>query len=188
MSTNNKGKNCSNCGAPLVSEICPYCNVETGLDSSNVNMEYPVIECKEANINFWNVVFPLFFSFTFMPELLFPIKFFLEEESSDKYSALLFNSTFGIISIVAFIIGITPVIRSLIINSKGKEIEATVYGYMNDDFLLNDAPAQIVKLLVNTNEGNKFILYQTAGVKRPYKINSKIKLRVYKDMFMIVKK
>ena len=58
---------------------------------------------------------------------------------------------------------------------------------MDDNVILNGSPAQIVELLVNTNEGPRFILYQLADIKRPYKINSKIKLLVYKDIFLVKK-
>ena len=34
-------------------------------NSERMNMEYPVIECKEGNITFWNVVFPMIFAFSF---------------------------------------------------------------------------------------------------------------------------
>ena len=69
-------KNGSNCGAPITTEICPYCNVMTGLDTKNADMEYPVIECKEANVGFWNVVFPMIFAFAFGgPSITFPIVF-----------------------------------------------------------------------------------------------------------------
>ena len=100
---------------------------------------------------------------------------------------IIFLSIFGIVGVVAFVIGIKPVIRYFKIKSKGKDIEGTVYGYINDDMLLNGVPAQIVKILVNTNDGPKFILYQLGDIKQPYKINSKIKLRVYKNIFYIVK-
>ena len=58
----NKDNNCPSCGAPITTEVCPYCNVFTGLKSSDANMEYPVIECKEAHVGFWNVVFPMIFN------------------------------------------------------------------------------------------------------------------------------
>ncbi len=176
---------CSNCGAPTTSEICPYCKASTGIETNVANMEYPVIECKEGNITFWNVIFPMIFAFSFgSVGFVMPLSIFIQE---GDLSILAFCSIFGIIGLVAFIIGIRPIIRFFSIKSKGKEIEATVYGYMDDNVYLNGNPAQIVKLLVNTDEGNKFILYQLGDIKRPYQVNSKIKLRVYKDMFLIEK-
>lgn len=183
----NNVKHCHNCGAPVTSEICPYCNVATGLDTRFADMEYEVIDCREANMNFWNVIFPMIFAFSFGSVGLF-IPFVLMIDDAEVLPIVLFLGMFGLIGLVAFIIGITPVIRHLMIKYRGRDIEATVYGYMDDNILLNGAPAQIVKLLVNTDEGPKFILYQLGDTKQPFKINSKINLQVYKDMFYMPKK
>lgn len=180
-------KKCPNCGAPLTTEICPYCQNTTGLDTASADMEYPVIECKEAQITFWNVWFPMIFAVSFgFFGFVFPIVFFITTPDA-AIAVLLASSLFAIIGVVAFIIGIKPVIRNHVIRRKGKEIEATVYGYMDDNLLLNGTPSQIVKLLVTTKEGPRFILYQLGDIKHPYKINSKIKLLVYKDIFMVKK-
>ena len=181
----NENNKCPNCGAPLTTEICPYCYNVTGLDTSSADMEYPVIECKEANVNFWNLWFPMIFAAVFgFFGFIFPIPFILFIKESILFIVLLCG-VFAVIGVGAFIFGIKHVIRYNNVKRKGKEIEATVYGYMNDNILLNNMPAQIVKLLVNTNEGPRFILYQLGDIKRPYKINSKIKLLVYKDMFLV---
>ena len=110
--------------------------------------------------------------------------------SSDKKSiigTLGLGYIFGIIALVAIIIAIIPLVRLFLIKSQGKEIEATVYGYLDDMLLINGQPAQIVKLLVYTDEGLRFILYQTGDIKRPYSINKKIKIKAYKNMFTISK-
>lgn len=184
----NKKRHCPNCGAPITTEICPYCRVETGINTKDADMEYPVIDCKEAAIGFWNFIFPMIFAVSFgFFGFIVPLIMVLSGQE-DALVAVLFCSIFGLIGIVALIIAITPVIRYLLIKNRGKEIEAVVYGYIDDNILLNDRHAQIVKLLVNTDEGYRFILYQLADIKQPYKINSKIKLLVYKDIFLIVKK
>ena len=183
----NNVKHCHNCGAPVTSEICPYCNAATGLDTRFADMEYEVIDCREANMNFWNVIFPMIFAFSF-GSVGFFIPFVFMIVDAEVLPIVLFLGMFGLIGLVAFIIGITPVIRHLMIKYRGRDIEATVYGYMDDNILLNGAPAQIVKLLVNTDEGPKFILYQLGDTKQPFKINSKINLQVYKDMFYMPKK
>ena len=61
----NQNKYCASCGAPVVSEICAYCGTKTGLDTTAADMEYPVLECKEAIANFWTVGFPLIFAAAF---------------------------------------------------------------------------------------------------------------------------
>ena len=50
-------KYCPSCGAPIVSEVCAYCGTPTGLSTAEADMEYPVLECKEATLNFWTVFF-----------------------------------------------------------------------------------------------------------------------------------
>ena len=144
--------NCTNCGAPITTEICPYCNVMTGLDTKHADMEYPVIECKEANVGFWNVVFPMIFAFAFGgPSITFPIVFLSVDREAFGFIIFMFIIPF-IIGLVAFIIGIRPVIRYISIKTKGQEIDGTVYGYMDDNVIINGSPAQIVKLLVQTND------------------------------------
>ena len=183
----NVNKKCPNCGAPLTTEICPYCHNATGLDTAKADMEYPVIECKEASINFWNFWFPMIFAVSFgFFGFIFPLIFILADPSS-ALMVILFCSIFGIIGVNAFVIAIKQVIRSNKVKQKGKEIEAIVYGYMDDNILLNGTPAQIVKLLVTTKDGKRFILYQLKDTAHPYKINSRIKLLVYKDIFMVKK-
>lgn len=174
---------CPSCGAPVTTEVCPYCHSATGLNTEMADMEYPVIKCKEANIGFWTIGFPMIFAIAF--GLVGFVGLILS--MGLKLKELLFFSLFGIIGIVALIIVIIHIIRYLKIKICGKEIEATVYGYMDDNILINENPSQIVKLLVNTNEGPKFILYQLGDIKQLYKVNSKIKLKVYKDIFLIVK-
>lgn len=178
MNKRSKKMYCSSCGAPVTTEICPYCMKETGIKSMDANMEYPVIECKEASGNFFNSTFFLVFFVCFF---LLPVLVFIFCNPGD------FMSWLGIVVvIVAFIMFITPRIRAFMIKRKGKNIDAIVYGYMDDDIMLNNRPTQIVKLLVYTKVGPRFILYQLSDVVQPYPINTKIKLMVYKNYFLIL--
>ena len=181
--------NWPNCGAPITTEICPYCKAKTGLDTKYADMEYPVIECKEAILNFWNTLFPGIFAFMFGGAGL--MTFLIGRRVESSFGGFSFGSQFMslpfiLIGVIAFVIIIKNVIRYLLIKSRGKEIIATVYGYMDDNMMLNNSPAQIVKLLVDTNDGKKFILYQLRDTKRPYKVNSTISLLVYKNSFLII--
>ena len=179
---------CKNCGAPVTTELCPYCNSLTGLNTANANMEYPVEECKEAILSFWNTIFPLIFAFGFgFFGILFPIIFFSVDKEMGTMSILM-CFPFAIIGIIAFIIAIKPIIRHILLKKKGIEIEGTIYGYMDDNILINGNPSQIVKILIDTPKGKRFILYQLGDIKKPYQLNSKIKLLVYKDYFLIINK
>ena len=180
-------RNCPNCGAPVTTEICPYCNVMTGLDTKYADMEYPVIECKEANVGFWTVLFPMIFALSFgFAGLCVPLMALLD--GGFTLSLFIFFIPFAAVGIGAFVIAIKPIIRYFLLKVNGQEIDATVYGYMDDNVLMNGNPAQIVKLLVQTNDGPKFILYQLGDIKQPFKVNSNIKLKVYKDIFLIENK
>ena len=183
----NINKKCPNCGAPMTSEICPYCKNKTGLDTANAYMEYPVIDCKEVNLNFFSIGFPMIFAVSFgFFGFIFPL-IFLINAPHEALTVFLMCSIFGIIGIVAFVIAARNYIRSIKIKKHGKEIEATVYGFMDDDYTINGSPAQIVKLLVTTKEGPRFILYQLGNTQKTFKVNSKIKLLVYQNIFMIKK-
>lgn len=185
----NVKRNCQNCGAPVTTEVCPYCNNMTGLDTKYADMEYPVIECKEASVGFWSVMFPMIFALSFgFAGFVMPILFFAIGGDFFPKVTILFFIPFAAVGIVAFVIAVKPIIRYLSLKMHGKDIYATVYGYMDDNVLLNNNPAQIVKLLVQSNDGPKFILYQLGDIKQPFKVNSQIKLKVYKDIFLIENK
>jgi len=100
----------------------------------------------------------------------------------------LFFLPFALVGIVATVFTVIPIYRYLMLKIKGKEIYGTVYGYCDDKVMLNNRPAQVVKILVQSPEGPRFIMYQMGTTDHPYGINTKIGLRVYKDMFMIEKK
>lgn len=186
MKMNNQKMHCANCGAPATTEICPYCHVPTGIDTKNADMEYPVIECHEVNLGFWNVIFPMIFAVAFSLSGIMTIGIISITSLLGDTSMFNFGYIFLTIGLVALVIALIPVVRNAKMKINGKEIEATVYGYMDDNIYINNEPTQIVKLLVDTNDGKKFILYQLGQTIKPYKINSKIKLLVYKNLFKII--
>ena len=179
---------CPNCGATVTKEICPYCNASTGIKYREVEeskTNEPIIDCKEANISFWGIIFPLIFAVAFgffgfgMPLI------FLMSDTDDIGVVILICSMFAIVSVVATIIILKNIIRFLLIKIKGEEINALVQGYMDDNLIINNEPAQVIKLRIDTSEGPKIALYQTKDVKRPYNINQPIKLKKYKDIYYL---
>ena len=189
-----KRLNCPNCGAPITTEICPYCGAKTWIDTEHADMEYPVLDCKEANIGFWTVAFPAIFALSFgyagiaMPIMLMSEKSMFGQMADFGGFSLLFFLPFTLIGIVATVFTIVPIYRFIFLKLFGKQITATVYGYMNDKVMLNDRPAQVVKLLVQSPVGPRFIMYQLGKIDHPYRINSTIDLLVYKNYFMIINK
>lgn len=178
-------KNCPSCGAPVVSEICAYCGTATGLHTATADMEYPVLECKEATMNFWTVCFPMIFAVAFGIGGLIPIIISLVGYESGV--ALIVGMPFMLISFGALIFVIRTVSRYMKVKRHGQTIRATVYGYMDDHVLLNNRPAQIVKLLIQTRNGPRFIMYQLGSTLKPYKINDRIDVMVYGKYFLICK-
>jgi len=176
-------KNCPSCGAPIVSEICAYCGSATGLHTAQANMEYPVRECKEATVNFWTVVFPMIFAVAFgVPGLAMLIV------AAVGYGTMLFvGLPFFLIGAVALGLTLRTLLRYAKVKKRGERIRATVYGYMDDHVLINDRPAQIVKLLIQTSAGPRFILYQLGNTLRPYGVNDTVDIMVYGDYFLICK-
>ena len=163
--------NCKNCGAPVTSEICPYCGSLTGLNTAKADMEYPVLECKEVNIGFWNVAFPAIFFVMFgiigvvMPLSLYKISknISINDDNLSSFTSIGKPALYGlathmlivilpflIICIVAFVIMIKPIIRLLMVKIHGKKIQGTVYGYMDDNYLLNGIHAQTCNILVQS--------------------------------------
>ncbi|MBO6231699.1 MAG: hypothetical protein J6O50_14165 [Ruminiclostridium sp.] len=195
MSNITPGMTCRNCGAPITSEICQYCGCSTGLDTYSADMQYPTLECKEATINFWTVAFPLVFALSFgIGGSVIPFAVFSDMAAGvdnntpqERIMVLLFCIPFLAIGIAAAVIAIKPVIRYFIIKSKGKHIDAVVYGYADDHVIMNGRPAQVVKLLIDTPIGKRFIMYQLGNTDQPYGINTTIGLVVYKNYFMIEK-
>lgn len=66
MDNDTEKRYCPNCGTPLTSDICSYCGDVKGIETKDAAMEYPVIECKKASINFMNFYFPLMFGSCFI--------------------------------------------------------------------------------------------------------------------------
>lgn len=185
MQHTNEPKLCQHCGAPVTSEICLYCGTPTGLNTARANMDYPTIDCKEVNLDFWNVCFPAIFAvgFGFSALTVMVMAF----RSGELLTMSLFCIPFLLIGIGATYKVVQVLQRYIKVKTRGKKIAATVYGYMNDNLLINDMPAQIVKLLVQTPEGPRFILYQLGDTKQIYGVNTKIHLMVYKNYFLIDK-
>ena len=148
-------------------------------------MEYPVLECKEVTLNFWTIWFPMIFAVAFGIPGLTVLSICLFGYGGVTMSFV--GIPFVMIGAVAAWFVLRTVSRYRKVKRHGKRIQGTVYGYMDDNVLLNDRPAQVVKLLVQTSDGPRFILYQLATTAKPYGVQDKIDLMVYENCFMICK-
>ena len=148
-------------------------------------MEYPVLECKEATVNFWTLWFPMIFAAAFgIPGVIVMATAFT---GSGMRMMLVIGLPFALIGAVALWLSLRSAMRYAKVKKRGTAIQATVYGYMDDSVLLNGKPAQIVKLLVQTKDGPRFILYQLGNTLKPYGVQDKIRVMVYQNYFLIDK-
>ena len=184
---------CKNCGAEVTTELCPYCNSLTGIDISKVKDKYPLLECKEASLNTFILWLLFIFAFLFWIGLNVSINDFpkeiLEEKPMYRTIEIILSIVIFLISLLPLITALIPIIRHIIVKLLGKEIEGTIYGYTDDNsMIINGNNTKAIKILIDTPEGKKYILYKTQDTKKKYKLNGKIKLLVYKKLFLIKNK
>ena len=181
---------CKNCGAPITTEICPYCNTFTELPTNMANADYPVMDCKPASLNFWKVGFPLIFGVAFSIEPLISLSMSgINDEFTNMIGInpfMIISIPFLLISIISFGIAGMFISRYLKVKKYGTDTFATVYGYMQGGVYINGVPTYQIKLLVDTDDGPKFILYNLMQTIKPYGVNTKIKIRMYKNLFLIM--
>ena len=177
---------CSNCGAAVTSEICPYCGSVTSVKTIEAYMEYPVIDCKEAALGFWTTVFPLIFAVMFTIAMLTIAISGMAEDGAMPLIILMFIPFF-LIGIAATVTVLKNVIRYITLKRKGKHITGMFYGYAGDNVRINGRPAQVAKILVDTPQGKRFIMYQLGSTEKSITVNQEVRLPVYNDIFMIEK-
>ena len=183
-----KNRVCKHCGAPVLSEVCQYCGCR--VDSANtadLSAEYETIDCKNASLTFWNTIFAGIFSVMFGFFGTMPLWFDELAMSADRPPRIFFLP-FAVVGIGATIIVVYSLFKYILVSLKGKEITGVVYGYMDDVVNYNHRPGQVCKILVDTLKGKRFIYYSLQGTNKPYPINEKIRLKVYKSYFRIINK
>lgn len=179
----NRPRNCPSCGAPVSTEYCPYCGVATGLDSSMANMEYPVIDCKEVLAISYDIRFMLMMGipFTFIGAAMV----FLDLMYWKTMLTAIIGVPFMLFGVGLWISPLFVLSRVIFMKIFGRKIQAKVYGYLEDDMTINNRPAQIVKLLVQTKDGPKFLLYQLSLTSKPYGKGSTVNLKVIGNRYML---
>ena len=181
---------CKECGSPVSGDVCPKCNTPLNVETKPIEkeLEYPTIECEEITLDFWSIGFPIIFAVSFgFFGIFMPIIFVLTTDEG-FWQIAPFSIPFALVGIIAFIIAMRPLIRLLILNINGKTIEGTVHGYKDDKSLyINGEVAQTMIILVDTDEGKKYLLYQLNSTKQSYLIDSKLTLIEYKKLYRIKK-
>jgi len=182
MIIENEPINCKSCGAMVTEDVCPYCGNLTGITIWNTEPNYPTTECKACLLNFWNIGFPTIFCGI---SGILGIATLIQMLQEGEMAAAGGSFVPILIGVVGAVIVIRNLLRHRTVRTRGDYITAKVIGYTNDNFVVNGSPTQVVKLLVETRDGPRVLLYRLGKTNRPYSVNSELKLLVYKDLIII---
>lgn len=153
--------------------------------TSELTAEYPTLNCKLAQFSFFGTIFPLIFFLTFgFFGTVFPFVFISTGEAPG--AVMLICIPFVFVGLGAGVVFFRNVFRTLAVSLFGEKIKAHVYGYMDDVVAYNGNNGKVVKLLIDTPQGKRFIFLPLAATNKPYKVNSTIVLKHYKNLFRIV--
>lgn len=186
-------RNCPKCGAPILSEVCQFCGTYIGeVATRDLTPEYPLVECKNVKLGFWNIGFPLLFGGIFLVVSLpmFIISFFIDDMTHEADGAgkfmTIFTIPFMLIGIIAIGIAIKKFFNNLKIKKSGVVRNGIVYGYMDDTVAYNGVNGQKIKILVDSSEGKKFILLPLGTTSKLYEVNSAVQVLIHENYAMIL--
>ena len=177
--------NCPNCGGVTSAEVCPYCGTHIDISTKDISPDYTMKSYKSGKITFWNTGFWSIFAVSF---LVIPICIVIPISTEADVS-----NTFAITFLIPFLLvglgTLFKVISSLYIAISlklyGKNYSGIVYGYMDDNISYNGVNGQQVKILIE-NKGMQYILLPLESTSKPYPVNSKIKVRIFKKYANII--
>lgn len=181
---------CPECGNSVTTEECPKCNSKTGLQDNDGEYDYPIIKCEDTNLT-------LSYYFSLLADLII-VAFFLFIDiilfNILRYSIvglifLLITNVFAVV-FISIIIG-NPITRyktCMDIEDYGKEIEGIIYGVTNVDTNENGSLTYYVtyKILIEKEDGYKFLSYKLPKPKEIFKVNTKVILKEYEDKYMLI--
>lgn len=177
---------CQNCGAPFTTEICLYCKSKTGIDSKDAEIPYEVIEIFEAEKTNEKNLIGILFSLVTLVIGLQGIIIIIEGKQFDLGILAI------IIAVISAITSYFTFFQSFInrykIYKTGKDVEATVLGYVKSIYKIDNKPLLVAKLIVDTKVGKKIILYDLDDTNEKYEIGSKLKLKVKEKEFIVLEK
>lgn len=170
-------RTCPNCGAPVPGETCPYCG--TVFESNMTPEDYPEVVCNFAGITFQEI------RFYFGVIIFSVIAAICIISQSDYGEGMLFALVFSLPGIIILIVLIKKILTYILLTVNGHDTDGEVYGYKNDHLKKGDDYCQIAKVVVNAPIGKKVLLVPLHKTERPYPLNSRVKVRTYKDLARI---
>ena len=189
MSLIYKTVKCNNCGKLVKTEICPDCGAANGLENIKTDYDFPKIKCDDTNITKEYYVLFVITSIVILFWLYVnSVLWGLFIHKDGFLFGLIYNS-FMIAIINMFL---TPIIKQyktcMDIEDNGKEIEGIVYGteYKGSNLRGSTVTYTIFKILVETKNGYRFVLYKMQNTNKKYKVNTKLKLKEHKGKYMLI--
>ena len=189
MSLIYKTVKCNKCGKLVITEICPDCGAANGLENIKTDYDFPKIKCDDTNITKEYYVLFVITSIVILFWLYVnSVLWGLFIHKDGFLFGLIYNS-FMIAIINMFL---TPIIKQyktcMDIEDNGKEIEGIVYGtkYEGSNLRGSTVTYTIFKILVETKNGYRFVLYKMQNTNKKYKVNTKLKLKEHKGKYMLI--
>ena len=189
MSLIYKTVKCTKCGKLVKTEICPDCGAANGLENIKTDYDFPKIKCDDTNITKEYYVLFVITSIVILFWLYVnSVLWGLFIHKDGFLFGLIYNS-FMIAIINMFL---TPIIKQyktcMDIEDNGKEIEGIVYGteYKGSNLRGSTVTYTIFKILVETKNGYRFVLYKMQNTDKKYKVNTKLKLKEHKGKYMLI--
>lgn len=189
MSLIYKTVKCNKCGKLVKTEICPDCGAANGLENIKTDYDFPKIKCDDTNITKEYYVLFVITSIVILFWLYVNSVLWRLFIHKDGFLFGLIYNSFMIAIINMFL---TPIIKQyktcMDIEDNGKEIEGIVYGteYKGSNLRNSTVTYTIFKILVETKNGYRFVLYKMQNTNKKYKVNTKLKLKEHKGKYMLI--
>lgn len=189
MSLIYKTVKCNKCGKLVKTEICPDCGAANGLENIKTDYDFPKIKCDDTNITKEYYVLFVITSIVILFWLYVNSVLWRLFIHKDGFLFGLIYNSFMIAIINMFL---TPIIKQyktcMDIEDNGKEIEGIVYGtkYEGSNLRGSTVTYTIFKILVETKNGYRFVLYKMQNTNKKYKVNTKLKLKEHKGKYMLI--
>ncbi len=180
---------CKNCGAPVTTEICPYCGSITGYKAANDKILHSAIKNKSASLTFTTIGMPLIFAgmLTVFSICMGVALFGAKQNAFQMLGIGFFFVLMAGGALFAFYIPIINIIRYTLASLFGKRVKGIVYGYKDGIIAVNGATVQDIIVLIEDGENSKFIIYKSNRTIQKVGINDEVELKNFKNIYIEAK-
>ena len=180
---------CKNCGAPVTTEICPYCGSITGYKAANDENMYPSQKNKSASLTFVTIGAPLIFAgmLTVFSICMGVALFGAKQNAFQMLGIGFFFVLMAGGALFCYYIILSNIIRYTLASLFGKRVKGIVYGFKDGIIAINGGAVQDVKVLIEDGENSKFIIYKSNRTIQKVGINDEVELKNFKNIYIEAK-